>query len=1679
MAQPPVRTKTYTFNFANPESLSPSVTRSALEGGGVPITDKVFKSSDGIISLSFDISNTNPKSDARIVTANSANGKIPYLTFERGSKLLVSASGANLLYFRIPSAEMIGGLTFESTSPTATQGIFGPNSNYSYNIWENAKNDKVSLLTLNNASPIPPVINTIEVCYELPRDILTPTSVSIANGTVLNSFTSFSLTFANNMSITNDTQVSLTDGTNNYPLTPTVSGKVVTLTSATPISADGNYTLTIAAGSFEDTEYYRNEILTYNFTILKNFAIAGITPAVGVVTSIPNGIILTFEGAVGTVDGTMAIQITDGNNSVIRSATAAATGTNTVALTFSNPNPITENGIFTLAIPEKLVYDAAGTHYNAATTFTYNIGDLASDELKAKAAALLAKTGAGYPSSGSTARNALAGMSSTASTADYNTAIDNYLQTADVEMPISGNYYYLKAVAKGGSQKYIKYAGGTVSLADGTSDATPLKLVGNAGTYNFVTPDNKYLNQLGSSTPVSATATSLTLAKLAIAAAGVTDDDVFGLFSLAGDFEGSNAYALVNMNGSFATNSGLGLVNFTSTLTNGFALELVPDADVPVADAVFTLNPASGSSVSQLSAVTITFPNITSVTLANQGLIRLIKSDNTNISPASVSQAPGKTNEYVITFTDVKSGSYTLNIGKGAFTYNYTLPNTNVISAAVQAITATYTVTQGDDFVYDFTQINTVYPYGPMNLASPKDVDMNNLIFYSNDAEIGVSNQIVKVVNYNTGIAVGEGTFKVVPYDNTLPKEAKDAKSIIKLVLNQKIEAGSLPLVQYSYIIQEGTFGDANFGAYNSNPAAFLATGKTKSDCHANPYIYYIFKISDGTEPGGEGGGDNKPSAAVLNRAKSLLAKSGIGYPKASATSRNILQGLVNSNSGSDDVYNAAINSFLSDTDIELPVTDKYYIINALSANGKKAYVDANGSITSEASKAGLFKATLSSDGAAVSFKSVDNRYLTVLTSENNLTTSFNATVNNLKLNRIVVGDNLLEASFGLVTITGIKSDKTLIAKVNTTTPAILTKDNSIDFANEVTCGFQLSETDPSVVPAPTPKFTLNPESGSSMTSLQNLELTITGVSDVKVADKNKITVTNGKQTFVVSTVSSLGNGKFRLSFPEVDGGEYTLSIAEGAFTFLFMERTVNVPALTAYYSVKQYVSAEIMTLAKQMLEKTGVGYPAANSQSRLALKSMVDAAGDNNLGSNNAFIAAIDAFKAETNVEKPASEKFYRIAAVTSTGYVYYLKNNNGRLSLTTNDTDGIVFKATANANGTTVFATIADNAKYLCLPTDGAAFSDVYTAAQNNLTLARLKIEGVDNGQTFGRMSISNGGKFAITDVSALTVLTPRSTLNYGTTETSGFMFFEVNKDEIVMPDASYTLIPANNSTVQTLDKVTVAFTSGSKVSLSDASLIKITDLRLNEFKPKAVKAVEGKENTFEIDFINLEASEYRLTIGKGTFVMNFLGSYAPVQEIVADFVVERNVEFVTDFDTSHSIELTPEISVHDYVKDVDLNNLTIESTAPVAVDESKQIVIENSFGNVKATGHLEVVNSQSPTRAQASYAMKLVLDNVINWGDLRSDTYSIIIPKATFGDENFGKYLADPTSISMSDCHVNDKITLKLNVNNDLATSVKSSILDGNSSEAVYDLNGRRVDIIVPGNVYIKNGKKFVIK
>ena len=156
------------FNFDNPESLNPSITRSPYEGGGVECENIQFTSSDGKVSITFDNSNVTPKSNARIVTNNEANLKIPYLTVDRGHVISIHVDGENakLRYVRIPAGDIIGGITFDHTYPTETVGTFSLTQNNEYNSWDNTEPlQNITTLYLKNNSPIPPMIHQIEVGY--------------------------------------------------------------------------------------------------------------------------------------------------------------------------------------------------------------------------------------------------------------------------------------------------------------------------------------------------------------------------------------------------------------------------------------------------------------------------------------------------------------------------------------------------------------------------------------------------------------------------------------------------------------------------------------------------------------------------------------------------------------------------------------------------------------------------------------------------------------------------------------------------------------------------------------------------------------------------------------------------------------------------------------------------------------------------------------------------------------------------------------------------------------------------------------------------------------------------------------------------------------------------------------------------------------------------------------------------------------------------------------------------------------------------------------------------------------------------------------------------------------------------------------------------------------------------
>lgn len=1498
------RTKTFTFDFSNPETLLPTgVTRNPDNGGGVvEITDKVFTSSDDCISIRFDISNVSGLYPIYLVSV----GSQCHLRLRTSAELIIEASNdIKIKSVRFPGSDVVGGVNLIRIGSTEVFEFLALNADQSYYIWSNDNSRSFSSLTFANKVPGQTQIHQVLVDYELPSETLPVRSATLANNDVLHAFDGVQLTFADNMTVTNSAMCTLSNGTTTTELTATANGNVVTVAPANAITADGTYTLTVRAGSFVNSEGFYNKEWTCQFTVVRSFDILSVNPAPGSVDDIPATITLTFDGTVGTVNGSKNVDLYDANGALVRRGHAAnsTTHNNQVVINFTNTSPISSNGIYTLVIPEGLVTDVAGKHQNAETSFDYNIGHIASDELKAYAQQLLAMTGIGYPKSNATARRTLANMPANSSTEAYNVAIANYLKATDVEMPVSGNYYYLKAVAQGGAQLYVRYANGLVSLTSSVSSAAPFRVEGSAGNYSFITPDNNYLMLPSPSSGVSNTVTNLTIAKLNVA--GATDEEVFGLFSLYGGYQGVNAYALANMSGSFATNQGLGLSYFTSTLTNGFALEVVPDANIPVEDAIYSLTPASGTSSSQLTSITVKFLNISNVSLANKNLISLV-GGNSQVNPSSVTLVPGKTNEYVLTFVDVRKGDYALNIAKGAFTYNYTLPNGHVIVADVQAITGTYTVTTGDDYQYDFTQKYNIYATGSITLPSPvKDTDLNNLVIFCNDAEIGVSDKVVNIVNYNTADIVGSGVFRVVEKDSLYP----NAKGIIKLEMTNPVVAGSLPAAQYAYIIQEGTYGDKNFGDYNANPAQFLATGKTKADCHANPYIYYILSVNNsGPEPGPT---EEHPSPAVLQKAASLLAKTGVGYPTEDASARRILKKLVADSLGTDDIFNSAMLEYLSSDEVQMPENGKYYQIAAVTASGEKVYVQGNGSITANASQAAPFMATTTNSGT--SFMAVNGQYLTVLTSQDNLT----AEPNNLVLRRMPIGNNQLEKAFGLLAITGVKAGASLWSKVNVVIPAITTSDNAFVFTDAETSGFSFEEVEP-FVPGPT---------------------------------------------------------------------------------------------------------EEMLAEARQELAKADqIGYPVKASAAYNALYQLVTSA----TGTAAEFSEAITAYKAETNVAKPATGKFYHIYAQALNPEKVYLNYANGAISLTTDATKASPFKATVSANGTS-FLTTSDG-KFLEL---SSAVGPNVSADPAYLIIDRLVGNGLSSSDTYGLLSLYGENGYVTVDVSKpafydselLPVLTAQAT--------SGFGFEETDKGEGANVD--FTLTPAQSTEVESLDKITLAFSS--KVTLANKDLISLKSSSGETFVPTQIKEIN---NSFEFTFINLEKGSYMLTIEEGAFTTSYFGEQLPVQKITATYALTKSDDFAFGYEEDAQLTWV-ENPGNDYVKDIDLNTFTLISSVPLSFNPAKAVIIRNS-GLEVTRGHMVLVDNARASEPQlTAYVYSLVLEKDIVEGTLEAGDYEYVFAKESFGDDNFAAYLLDPAAISKASCRVNNELVFTAKVDN-----VKASVM-----------------------------------
>ena len=1146
-------------------------------------------------------------------------------------------------------------------------------------------------------------------------------------------------------------------------------------------------------------------------------------------------------------------------------------------------------------------------------------------------------------------------------------------------------------------------------------------------------PQFSLVDSKGRSYPLTATASGRNV--ILSVAAPITASEVYTLTVQAGSFEDSQQNCNVDL---------------------AYTFTIYRDYDITVPDVDYTLSPADGYSTDHLTSIKISFPSLSDVTLIDKHLIRLTSDGSASLTvPTSVYEVQGASNQFELVFPDMSVGTYTLTIDKGAFTYDYQSQR-----APVQTITARYTVVKGDDFSYDFGNYNTIYRKESYSSnTNLKDVELNNMTLFSYDNDICVSDQLVTIVNLNSNEEVAHGHFEVVN-----DSELANAKSVIRLVMTPAIAEGSLRAATYAYKIPAGTYGDFNFGAYLADPAAFLASGKKKSDCHTNSY-YYVIATVNNEQAGQEAGPDVppetiRPSAEVLAAALRMLDMTGVGYPTGTSESRLQLQKLVDGNQGSDATFQSAMEAFAAETDIVKPVSGTYYMIAGISADGSQAWLHYDGkgvTLTGDATAASAFLATATANGAYEFSTAFDGRKLTVLNNGGSISDG-----GRLVLKRLSATGAMPMNTFGLLSI----GDGLLLSCVNARTMEILAAAGDGVFSATATSGFRLTPVAADDITVPTPVSSITPEAGSILSSLSTFSLTISGASGIALADAKAIRLTGNGQTVTATSVTKSGDKTYTISFAtELENGVYTLNVGEGAFTFLFAGRTLTVPSVSATYTLEQYPDYEVYENARQVLGNTGIGYPRATSAARTALLALVESG----KGSTASFRRAIRNFMAETDIEKPATGSFYRIGATGNNNRTLYIGVDGKRLTLTDEDM-AAVFKAIANADGSTTLAAVASKTLYMGLPADGDCLTEAYDPASDNLTVSRLLTgnEPSTDG-SFGRVTISRNGSYAAANLSARRFMTSRAQILYEATETSAFRFVEISPEDISMPDMDATLTPASGTSLETLNKLVVSFTTDSRVSIGDPSLIKLVDLRLNEFTPKAVVPVEGADNTYEIQFINIAADRYRLTVGRGAFTADFLGREMPVEQFTADYTVQTTPSFVTDYDTRNGVKWIENPGEGGYVSDVALNVMTLVSQAPVAVART-QVIVRNYWNNQEvARGWLDVA---SPT------TLYLVLEKPVQAGSIPAGTYEYVIPEATYGDENYGRYLADPMSVSKSDCHVNARIPFLVKVDN-----VRASITDVQAGDRedspVYDLQGRRAATVQPGRLYIRGGRKYMQK
>lgn len=593
--------------------------------------------------------------------------------------------------------------------------------------------------------------------------------------------------------------------------------------------------------------------------------------------------------------------------------------------------------------------------------------------------------------------------------------------------------------------------------------------------------------------------------------------------------------------------------------------------------------------------------------------------------------------------------------------------------------------------------------------------------------------------------------------------------------------------------------------------------------------------------------------------------------------------------------------------------------------------------------------------------------------------------------------------------------------------------------------------------------------------------------------------------TFTVGQDNKTIVGKFNVEQPMKEVGTYTLTIPEG-----FVHNALyNVEGSDAWNKAVTYTwvvsdkkpDTETMKAAKALLLKTGVGYPSATSKSREALENAVEA---EEVPTDEQLTTLMSAFYSETDVELPSTDKYYKICGINDKGDKLYLSYDGAAVSLTSNASSAYPFKAEKKGENKVAFSTL--DGKYLHLLTTDNKYTgsssknvtEAYDASINDLTLARFSIDEVEDAKTMGKFSIHGSlgtdpvtnkavSAFNLLDFSSKKIFTDQSykTLMFNDKFSNAFVFEESEKPALESADIDVQL---DKTVISSTDEtIRLTFTHDDGVTLKAGVAPTITDANGNVVSgaTATIASVDNSTKDFDISFSGLSDGDYFLIIPKGTFSFAQDGKQVTSNEYKTSFKVSSKEDptpgpLPSGFKHYQSWSKLPKENQDEYPADY-LTQFIVyidraQSKNGLVGNPNVKVQLKENWNNkLVGEGHFE----EDPEHTDnINYAVKLVWDSPIDMVKVRSTQYIFIIPEGAFGDGNYGKYLQNASSVSPSQCTVNDSYTRCYDINTALPSSINGVQAEDNAANVIYDLQGRRVERVTKTGIYIVNGKKTVI-